>query len=97
MLFLRELAAPVPETETMVLAAARPHAAYMNRCIQAIRPDLDARSALAIGMSIYGQLLFFLTFKGVVPSFGEAGFAETGVASLAEHVTDFVLRGLRPS
>jgi AcrR family transcriptional regulator len=97
MLYLRELASPVLATEGLVLDAARPHAGYMNRCIQAIRPDLDARSALAIGMSIYGQLLFFLTFKGVVPSFGRAGFAETGVASLAEHVTDFVLRGLRSS
>jgi AcrR family transcriptional regulator len=97
MLYLRELSSSVPEKESLVLAAARPHADYMNRCIQAIRPDLDARSALAIGMSIYGQLLFFLTYKGVVPSFGQAGFAETGLASLAEHVTDFVLRGLRPS
>jgi len=96
-LFLRELASPVPATEAMVLAAARPHADYMNRCIQALRPDLDARSALAIGMSIYGQLLFFLTYKGVVPHFGRAGFAGTGLAALAEHVTDFVLRGLRPS
>jgi AcrR family transcriptional regulator len=97
MLFLRELASPVPETQAMVLAAARPHADYMNRCIRALRPDLDARSALAIGMSIYGQLVFFLTYKGVVPSFGTAGFAGTGPASLAEPMTDFVLRGLRPS
>ena len=96
-LFLRELAAPVPETETLVLAAARPHANYMNHCIQAISPDLDARSALAIGMGIYGQLLFFLTYKGVVPSFGKAGFAEASLASLADHLTDFVLRGLGPS
>jgi AcrR family transcriptional regulator len=96
-LFLRELASPGPGTEALVLDAARPHAGYMNRCIQAIRPDLDARSALAIGMGVYGQLLFFLTFKGVAPSFGRAGSAETGVASLTEHLTDFVLRGLRPS
>jgi AcrR family transcriptional regulator len=97
MLFLRELASPVPATEAMVLAAARPHANYMNRCIHAIRPDLDARSALAIGMGIYGQLVFFLTYKGVVPSFGTAGFAGAGPASLAEPLADFVLRGLRSS
>jgi len=93
-LFLRELASPVPETETLVLAAAQPHADYMNRCIQLICPDLDGRSTHAIGMSIYGQLLFFLTYNGVVPGFGSAGFAGTG---LAECVTGFVLRGLRPS
>lgn len=88
MLFLRELATPVPETETLVLDAVRPHAEYMNRCIQTLRPDLDARSALAIGMGIHGQLLFFLTCKVGVP-----GFAK----DLAEPVTDFVLRGLRTS
>ena len=94
MLFLRELAAPVPETEPLVLAAARTHADYMNRCVQAICPDLDARSTHAIGTSIYGQLLFFLTYNGVVPHLGSVGTAGTG---LAEYVTGFVLRGLRPS
>lgn len=93
-LFLRELASPVPETATLVLAAARAHADYMNRCIQAICPDLDAQSTHAIGLSIHGQLLFFLTYSGRVPRFGSVGCAGTG---LAEYVTGFVLRGLRPT
>jgi AcrR family transcriptional regulator len=39
-LFLREMAFPLPETEPHVLAAVRSHVNYMDRCIRFIRPDL---------------------------------------------------------
>jgi len=96
-LFLREMASPVPETEGMVLEASSPFVDYMNRCVQAIRPDLDAPTTLRTGMSIYGQILFLLSYQGIVPYFGEEGLAETGLSSLVDHVSAFSLRGLHPA
>jgi AcrR family transcriptional regulator len=96
-LFLREMAAPVAGTETLVLAAVRFHQERMDRCIRIIRPDLDAHAVTRTGMSIYGLMLFFLTYKDVLPGFGEDGFAGAGLASLIDHVTGFALQGLRPA
>ena len=96
-LFLREMASPAPETEGMVLEASSPFVDYMNRCIQAIRPDLDAPTTLRAGMSIYGQILFLMSYRGIMPHFGEEGLAESGLASLVDHVSAFSLHGLHPA
>jgi AcrR family transcriptional regulator len=95
-LFLRELAFPVPETEAMVRATARAHLSYMNRCIQIIRPELDAWHVLWRGMGAYGLMLSFLNYEWIVPSLGEDRRHAVLLPSLIDHITQFILRGLGP-
>jgi AcrR family transcriptional regulator len=90
----REMEAPTPEFAALLGDFVQPIAAYLDRIVRALRPDLDEAGRFAMGLSVQGQMLHLRNALGVVRLLrGEPAWPRD-LDALVRHFTGFSLRGL---
>lgn len=93
-LVTRELTSPRTESEPYLVDAIQPHLSHVNRCIQALRPELGPEDIFRMGMSIHGQLLFFFTHQRIVMLQRGEPYQDFDLEPLVEHFARFSLLGV---
>lgn len=93
-LWNREMEAPRPAMREFILGVVRPHQAYLDTCIQTLRPDLSEEDVWLMGLSIHGQVIFLHKHLQLVQLMRGQGFGPENLDVLHRHFVDFSLRGL---
>ena len=90
----REMLNPGPDRVDLILAHVRPHVDFLDACLRALRPDLDADCRFLMSGSIHGQIMFFHRDIAMIELLRGAAYGPADVDALAAHITAFSLRGL---
>jgi AcrR family transcriptional regulator len=86
---------PSDESMGSLLEAVQPHIDYLHRCLRVLRSDLDHDGMVRMGMSIHGQLLFFLCHQDILARLlNEPPCHEDDLPRLVTHFLRFNLNGL---
>jgi AcrR family transcriptional regulator len=90
----REMEAPTPPFASLVEEFIRPMAVYLERLLEALRPDLDEPGRFAMGLSIQGQMVHMRNALGVIRLLRGDPAWPRDMGALVRHFTHFSLRGL---
>jgi AcrR family transcriptional regulator len=90
----REMQEPRPNLEDFILESIQPYRDYLDACILALRPDLDAEGQYRMGMCIQAQILFIYKHMEMIRLTRGKAYTPADIDSLTEHLTQFSLRGL---
>lgn len=93
-LMAREMEAPTPGFEQLLLGYLRPFGTYLEGCMKGLRPDLGDEARLAMSLSIHGPMLYLRNALGMIRLLrGNPVFPEE-LPILIQHFVDFSIRGL---
>lgn len=93
----REMQAPHSQAIPMVLEHIKPYMDYLNACLRVLRPDLDEEGRLNMHASIYGPVFHLhcnLPLGRILRNDPTFPGGPEAIRALADHFTDFSLRGL---
>ena len=93
-LMAREMEAPTPGFGPQLLVFMRPAMAYLEGCLEAVRPDLDGEARFAMIISIQGQMVHLRNALGGIRLYRGDPFYPEDLPGLIEHFIGFSLRGL---
>jgi AcrR family transcriptional regulator len=94
-LFLREIAHPASACAELVRDHIRPTAQILAGILGELLPDVPEGKRRLIGFSIVGQCIFYRLAQPIIAGLvGEQEFRTYNADLLAEHVTQFSLKGL---
>lgn len=90
----QEMRFPRKSTKYIIIESLQPHINHMTQCIRTLRPDLDTENLFRMGMSVHGQLIFFLCHQEIIPMLRGNYYTESDIDSLCDHFSEFTLKGL---
>lgn len=93
MFLLHEIRNPKKSSETILIEVVNPYVNYLSNCVQILRPDLDNDSILKMGISIYGQLLFFICHQELLCLVNGENY-NNSIEDFTEHFANFIINGI---
>jgi AcrR family transcriptional regulator len=94
-LFLRELAQPTAACQELVQERIRPTAQILGGILAELLPDVPELKRRLMAFSIVGQCIFYRVATPIVKQLvGEEAYRSYDAKLLADHITQFTLRGL---
>jgi AcrR family transcriptional regulator len=95
-LLMREIGSPTSACRELVGDSIRPHFEMLNAIIAELAPDLSPEKRRLTAFSVVGQCLYYRVAAPVVEMLvDEDEYARYQPELLADHITQFTLRGMR--